>query len=1004
MARSFYGNTSIYSSVAEISHSSNVHQQSLESTPHASHQSAPVKTNLTGSAGSFYNHVCERVSPSASASVGASVRNHTGALYGQPQKNSFKSPGSQSLSTTVMRSSPWRTFGSMSSNASPLLQSHSVTTWRKDQSTGGQTEPTLDTAEPALDVEGEEGSLRSLHNPTYPLVFPQGSLKAQSMYPENWVKSGVSEPVVKRSASEIMALLVGKKKQTLTENSVNVSSLQSGLSIAQNNSGQSLNSDCLQTAPGCSSFNVEVGRNKTPSSRRGLSSCGELPEGVPRRTDVSVVKPEINSCFTEKLSPEKNPMTEISMCHAADTDHGDNLTPELSGSISSLSKHDFEEEEEAEDECFYEDNIASEKTVEVSCHTGSMSDFKNSHKLSECNFSESHSSENRKSSSKWPQDTSLEDFRSKGLFDCKEKESSFDAVEEISDSSHTQLAKASFERGGMTNIGGYIEDNTEHHLAQSRNFQRDEDIEACFHMSLSPLSEAAASDDDMVDREAETNNDQDCETTGSTHPLHKEDPGRELPVDTDPTRMSPELPSTKIAAQVGQVSEKLQPDTNDCERGSEHALSGSAVEADTTNSIEDKQRESVLVDEVNSTEEWKAKRLKAIDSAFEESCLKEAGGSGADENVDVGGDIPQHINSQRRDDTGVMCGNVSTVRGESSVSLANSVDRNIDSRQMSLPQNIPQSECTTDCDVKQLEMSSGVVKSRNKNEDIPGDMKMLDDIEISPDPFMENESSQSPCQDTVCNTSVPQDFSSYASTSKYEAQPLIEDDTDTAYVMKNLFCTPESEDCHKGVQREGKEVTNNIPQDLIVEGEVGLPSENSPAGLIDTKVCTPSPGSFIVPDHGLSPDIVGKEDPDSITFCCDSVKENICLSANHKRRAVNVSVTSKAPRFDSFPCSGQPVTASPKNLPAWHDQKSDCCLTNVCKIPSSSSLPVHKLFQTVSEVLGENKANQQVLVSPSLSAVSCKEPTSELLDEGVHFQWQGGKLGAPVMSSVEGQH
>ena len=271
-------------------------------------------------------------------------------------------------------------------------------------------------------------------------------------------------------------------------------------------------------------------------------------------------------------------------------------------------------------------------------------------------------------------------------------------------------------------------------------------------------------------------------------------------------------------------------------------------------------------------------------------------------------------------------------------------------------------------------------------------MKTLNDLDLSPDYFTYDQpSQQSPSKDfSAVSASDAKLYPSECETprNKEDKQCKTSEPVDVEQEMH----VPRGQNPSQSQMRKDYEgdITRLGPEEWNGGGSTTQPSlssnKRSPPGLEGTELATLSPPSFLA--AGQSP-LPSTDSWESMHHPRATVghslnpqdpRDQIHLPACYKRAAAPVcgteSMRSKVPRrADSYSLEQQNLPPYPRNTPDDGDLEPDRQPLDGCSRPSAP-LPVHRICQTVSEILGGMERNVQVLRSDSFRRDDFEGPAS----------------------------
>ena len=1095
---------------------------------------------------------CRGSTPSSAVMVGRDSSPAGEAAEGS-MAISFRSPDSTSPRlASATRNSTWRTFGSASSWSSPIPSSHppgGAPSTGRDQSAGQELRSKWEQFGPDASDSSEESPSSASHSLAFPAGFVGAGMEvdAQNSFPEIPLRPGGSEPVVKRSASEIMALL-GKKKRT--SSSMNAASKLSAfensptaqfsdfapptepghsndlvppaepnrsndiLSPAELNrsndivppaepSHQAAHSDSSPESPTCHSSKVEDKKShcmlssrtcqhhspRSPSdgtpdvavprvhvqtgsphlspdshmqasspaseqttavalarkSSSGGSLCPQLSDdgactstlkpplsdtpprgnisdglmtGGSKKSDENL--PQFPSADSLAQLNEKHSSRSDLSHHSSPGDMKTVMSPRLSVSTPSLSKHDFEE-----GEGYFEEETFSVKSITNSSQC--LSDFDFAAPDPSVETPCQSFSPTSKCNEVCPESTQIQDPVTEGCsLAVKKRQQYSDAAEDISgkSASSVEQGRRGWESNArrLSNEAVLTQPNIENQPrgepeTQPTENAEEQDLGACFEVSLSPLSEEAETDD-----EAFQNSEQDpgnSHEDGGGETRHTENASScidqsllfaretetvELPESSSEGNLAPTVPPEKQCSET--VKESLDTDKagdetegKSCaEQPFQHV---SVVKENICGHAErlgGQDQVMGFVTECNTMglmTEGSSSMKKCTQSQLgKEGCEPEESAE-VDDALKKNKDAKENIDQSDLETEGDNCASSSNPeimeaadgqarQGDSLQTVSRTPDAGSDAFD-SRPKPVSLSQ------LSQSVSSQNVVDS----------MKTLNDLDISPDSFMHGQQFEKPPSEDISGGFVSDDQPYTLERKENTQQCGILEQVDAEKEMRVSWRQNQTlKDtagkagmlCHKEQNQVDATASSSINRWLF-----------SP-DLVGTKLTTPSPHSFHVAGQSLSPNSDATEETCSLHEAVVSSsntmtpRDQIHLPVSYKRSAVPMheSMRSKVPRCSHSYSSGQ-------NLPVGHHQNrpDDGDLGQRYSPP----LPAPRIFQTVSEALGGREGDVPVLRPGSFCRGNLEDPTWVLQQDMIgSTELHAGRLDELCKHSNKGSH
>ena len=1087
---------------------------------------------------------CHGSTPSSAVMAGRDSSPAGEAAEGS-MPSSFRSPGSTSPRlASATRNSAWRTFGSASSWSSPILSSHppggAVPSTGRDQSAGQELRSKWEQFSPDASDVSEESPSSASHSLAFPAGFVGARMEedTQNSFPEIPLRPRGIEPIVKRSTSEIMALL-GKKKRTSSP--INAASRLSAFensSTAQFSdfapptepghsddlvppaepnrsndivppaepSHQAAHPDSSPESPTCHSSKVEgkkshcmlslrTRQHHSPRSPSDVTPdvavpCVHAQTGSPhlfpdshvqasspaseqttavtlaRKSSfggslclqlsddgacTSTLKPPLSDTPPRgyisdgqrtggfKKSDENLPEfpSAVSLVHLnenhlsrSDLSHhsspGDMKTvmsPRLSVSTPSLSKHDFEEEEG----CFEEETF-SVKSVTNSSQC--LSDFDFAAPDPGAETSCQPFSPTSKCDEVCPESTQIQDPVTEGCsFAVKKRQQSSDAAEDISACGKSESSVEQGRRGWESSARRLSDEavSTQPNIeaqprgepeTQPAENAEEQDLGACFEVSLSSLSEEAETDDEAFQNsEQDPGNSHEDDGGESQHPentsncndqsllVARETETVELPESSSEGNLAHTLPPEKQCSET--VKESLDMDKagvqtegksqagqpvqhvsvvneNICDHverlGGQDQVTGFVTECNTM---------GLMTEGSSSVKECTQSQLgkevcEPEESAEVDDALRK--NKDAKENIDQSDLETEGDNCASSSNPEIMeAGDGQARQGDSLQTVSQTPDAGVSDAFDSRPKPVS---------LSQLSQS---VSSQN----VVDNMKTLNDLDISPDSFVHGQQFEKPPSEDISGGFVSGD-QPYTLERKENTQHCgISEQVDAE---KEMHVSWRQNQTLKGTAGEAGMLCHKEQNQVDATASSSFNRWSFSPDLVGTKLTTPSPPSFHVAGQSLSPDSDATEETcsshDAAVSSSNTMipRDQIHLPASYKRSAVPMheSMRNKVPRCSHSYSSGQ-------NLPLGHHQNrpDDGDLGRRYSPP----LPAPQIFQTVSEALGGREGDIPVLRPGSFCRGNLEDPTWTLQQDRIgSTELHAGRLDESCKHSNEGSH
>ena len=1053
---------------------------------------------------------CRGSTPSSAVMVGRDSSPAGEAAEGN-MASSFRSPGSTSPRlASATRNSTWRTFGSASSWSSPIPSSHppgGAPSTGRDQSAGQELRSKWEQFGPDASDVGEESPSNASHSLALPAGFVGARMEVdtQNSFPEIPLRPEGSEPVVKRSASEIMALL-GKKKRT--SSSMNAASKLSAfensptaqfsdftprtkpghshdfVSHAEPNCSNDIvppaepncsnaHSDSPPVSPSCHSSKVEdkkshcmlslrTHQHHSPRSPRDRTADVAMPH-VHAQTDSPHLSPDSHEKVSKPASeqstvvamarksssggslcpllPDDGPCTStlkpplsdkpprdnisdgqrtggfkksdenlpqfpsaVSLAHLnenhlsrSDLSHHSSpgdiktmMSPRLSVSTPSLSKHDFEEEEG----CFEEETF-SVKSITNSSQC--LSDFDFAAPDPSAKTLCQPFSPTSKCDEVCPEPTQIQDPVTKGCsFAVKKRQQSSDAAEDISACGKSESSVEQGLRGWESNARRLSDEavSTRPNIeaqprgepeTQPTENAEEQDLGACFEVSLSPLSEEAETDDEAFQNSEQ--NPGNAHEDGGGETRHPENASScidqsllvaretvELPESSSEANLVPTLPPEKQCSET--VKESL-----DTEKAGDQTEGKSCAEQpfqhvsvvkeniyDHTERLSGQDQVTGFVTECNTvglmTEGSSSMKECTQSQLGKEGCEPEETAE-VDDVLKKNEDAKENIDQSDLETEGDNCaskpeiieaGDGQAQQGNSLQTVSWTPNAGVSDAFNSRPKPV------------NLSQLSQLVSSQN----VVDNMKTLDDLDISPDSFVHGQQFEKPPSEDISGGFVSDD-QPYTLDRKENTQHCgISEQVDAE---KEMHVSWRQNQTLKDTAGKAGMLCHKEQNQVDATASSSFNRWSFSPDLVGTKLTTPSPPSFRVAGQSLSPDSDATEETcscslhEAVVSSLNTMtpQDQIHLPVSYKRSAVPIheSMRSEVPRCSHSYSFGQ-------NLPVGHHQnRPDVGDLGQRYLPKLRS---PRIFQTVSEALGGREGDVSVLRPGSFCRDSLEDP------------------------------
>ena len=711
----------------------------------------------------------------------------------------------------------------------------------------------------------------------------------------------------------------------------------------------------------------------------------------------------------ENLVPlNENRSSKSDLSHSSPRGMRTLMSPRLSASTPSLSKHDFEEEEG----CFEEETFSGRS---VANNSQCLSDFDFPASALDAETpcqqpSPVSKGEEVRSQSVQSQDPDTE--RNGNSFGVKQRQHSTGAAEDFKPCGESESPVEGDWNSFETKTKFSSEDVTTQisSEAQPRGAQETHPIEnaeeygldECFEMSLSPLSEEAERDNEDFQnsgQDAADSGGEDCRKTQHSEHISSCTDQNLLAAKDRQTAELPESSSERNLALAlppeGQCWENVKEnlDVNKAGNKTEGRTTAeqlSQPDAVVNKNVCDHAERLGEEDQVTHTLRSVTKCYKAGLMTGESTDLKECGHLGKErcelkDAAEVNDALKTEGMKKSLDQPDLE------TEEESYASKPEMMEANAEQAGQSELQQIVSQTLNTGESYALHSDSKPVSICCDDSQKVVDNMKTLSDLDISPDFFVYDQQSEQPPSEDAPPGSVS-DNKPYTLETKENKQTSSISEQDDA---KEEICVSQSQTQSQTQMQNNNEGKTKMlcPKEWTRVDAVTSSSISNcslPPDFVSTKLATPSSLSC-VSDQSLSFDSDAVEDTHKLhstvvnSWNTVNPQDQVHLPVSFKRPAVSMSesMRSKVPRRLHAHSSGLNHSTGPQNTPDDGDPEPDHHQLMDDWDRLSPPLPVHRIFQTVSEVLGDRERNMSVFTSDSFCRDDFEDPTSMLQQERV---------------------